>query len=90
MENKKTSSYVWFGLFGGLLCASLVTWIAPGVIAWYFKPPAQVEFTCEAPIRWALERLRLTQLIALPVGIAAGLIVRFAFMRRVTNVQVIR
>ncbi len=84
MENKKNSSYFWFALFGGLLCASLVTWIAPGVIAWYFKPPAQVEFTCEAPIRWALERLRSAQIIATGVGLVGGLLIRFAIRKRAT------
>ena len=87
MEKKTGMSYLWFALFGGFFCATLVTWLAPQVIAWYFKPPAQVEFSCEAPIRWALEKLRLAQFVGLGAGIALGLFIRFAFRKNRTVVQ---
>ncbi len=82
VQNKNTMSYVWFALFGGFFAASIVSWVAPGAIAWYFKPPAQVEFSCEAPIRWALEKLRLTQFVGLGVGLLGGFFIRFAFRKR--------
>lgn len=74
-------SWVWFSLFGALLSGGLVTWLAPAAITWYFKPPAAMGFSCEQPIQWALERLRLVQLVGLAVGALAGLFVRFAFRK---------
>ena len=76
-------------VFGGLLGGVLTSWIAPAVIAWYFKPPAQVEFSCVGPIEWALSRMRYAQLGGIGIG-AILAIVAYGFYRKLFPNQEVR
>jgi hypothetical protein len=50
---------LYFALGGALIGIALTTWLAPGLITWYFKPPVEMGgFSCTAPIQWALRRLQ--------------------------------
>ena len=58
----------WIFMLGALGGALLASWIAPGVIAWYFEPPAEFGVSCGEPIRWALKRFRTAQLWGMVAG----------------------
>ncbi|HEY7495104.1 MAG TPA: hypothetical protein VIH59_28865 [Candidatus Tectomicrobia bacterium] len=66
---------LYFALGGALIGLVLTTWLAPGMIAWYFNPPVEMGgFSCTAPIQWALRRLQGAQLWGVVVGGVLGLI----------------
>ncbi len=69
-------------LVGGAIGVILVTWLGPGYLVWYFKPPVSNALSCEIPIEWALTRLRNAQIIALALGSFAGVLVLFGYQRR--------
>jgi hypothetical protein len=81
VEKKTGTSYLWFGLFGAFFCATIVSWLGPNIIAWYYDPGSKVVFSCGPAVKEALSRLRWVQLGALVVGLLGGLFVRFAFRR---------
>jgi hypothetical protein len=66
---------LYFALGGALIGIALTTWLAPGMITWYFKPPVEMGgFSCTAPIQWALRRLQGAQLWGVVVGGILGLV----------------
>jgi hypothetical protein len=66
---------LYFALGGALIGIALATWLAPGMIAWYFNPPVEMGgFSCTAPIQWALRRLQAAQLWGVAVGGVLGLV----------------
>jgi hypothetical protein len=74
-----------FALGGALLGIALTTWLAPGMIAWYFNPPVETGgFSCNAAIAWALRRLQSAQLWGIGVGGVLGLVV-YGFVQRRRN-----
>jgi hypothetical protein len=67
---------LYFALGGALIGIALTTWLAPGLIAWYFNPPVETGgFSCTAAIGWALRRLQSAQLWGIGVGGVLGLVV---------------
>jgi hypothetical protein len=67
---------LYFALGGALIGIALTTWLAPGMITWYFKPPVETSgFSCTAPIQWALGRLQKVQLWGVVVGGILGLVI---------------
>jgi hypothetical protein len=78
---------LYFALGGALLGIALTTWLAPGMISWYFNPPVETGgFSCNAAISWALRRLQSAQLWGIGVGGVLGLIV-YGFVQRKRNKQ---
>jgi hypothetical protein len=75
-------SALYFTLGGVLLGIALTAWLAPRLIVWYFNPPVEVGFSCNAPITWALHRLLWAQLGGVVVGGALGLGVYGLIQRR--------
>lgn len=76
---------LYFALGGALLGIALSTWLAPGIIAWYFKPPVETAgLSCTAAIAWALRRLQSAQLWGIGVGGVLGLVV-YGFVQRRQN-----
>jgi hypothetical protein len=76
---------LYFALGGALVGIALTTWLAPGMIAWYFNPPVETGgFSCSAPIAWALRRLQAAQLWGIGVGGVLGLVV-YGFIQRRRN-----
>jgi hypothetical protein len=74
---------LYFALGGALIGLVLTTWLAPGMIAWYFNPPVEMGgFSCTAPIAWALKRLQWAQLWGVVVGAVLGLVVYGVVQRR--------
>ena len=66
---------LYFALGGALIGIVLTTWLAPGLITWYFKPPVEMGgCSCTAPIQWALRRLQRVQLWGVIVGGVLGLV----------------
>jgi hypothetical protein len=60
-----------------------MTWIAPRMIAWYFRPPVQPgACDCTAPIEWALSKYQLAQVFGLLGGAGLGLILFFLLLQR--------
>ena len=67
---------LYFALGGALLGIALATWLAPGMISWYFNPPVETGgFSCNTAISWALRRLQSAQLWGIGVGGVLGLVV---------------
>jgi hypothetical protein len=77
---------LYFALGGALIGIALTTWLAPGMITWYFSPPVETGFSCNDPINWALRRLQTAQLWGIGVGGVLGLIV-YGFVHRKRNKQ---
>ena len=74
---------LYFALGGALIGIALTTWLAPGMIAWYFNPPVETGgFSCTAAITWALRRLQSAQLWGIGVGGVLGLAVYGIVQRR--------
>jgi hypothetical protein len=74
---------LYFALSGALIGIALATWLAPGMIAWYFTPPVETGgFSCTDPITWALRRLQSAQLWGIGVGGVVGLVVYGLVQRR--------
>ena len=74
---------LYFALGGALLGIALTTWLAPGMISWYFTPPVETGgMSCAAPIAWALRRLQAAQLWGVGVGGVLGLVVYGVAQRR--------
>ena len=67
---------LYFALGGAIIGIALTTWLAPGMITWYFKPPVEMgSFSCTAPIQWALGQLQKVQLWGVVVGGVLGLVI---------------
>jgi hypothetical protein len=83
---------LYFALGGALLGIALTTWLAPGLISWYFNPPVEMGgFSCTAPIAWALRRLQSAQLWGIGVGGVLGLVMYgLVQMRRNSRQEPIR
>jgi len=73
---------VYFTLGGAFLGVVLTAWLAPRAIVWYFNPPVEMGFSCNAPIAWALTRLLWALLGGVVVGSALGLVVYGVVQRR--------
>jgi hypothetical protein len=74
---------LYFALGGALIGIALTTWLAPGMITWYFSPPVEAGgFSCTAAITWALRRLQAAQLWGIGVGGVLGLVVFGVVQRR--------
>jgi hypothetical protein len=65
-----------------LACVVAVSIYMPKMIAWYAEPPTAVGVSCAPSIRWALDKLQVTQLYAMIVGVVLGLLIGFRFRRK--------
>lgn len=70
--NRKT--LFWGFLLGAAIGQSLVVWLAPKYLVWYFAPPAPMGFDCTVPISWALSRMQSALVVGLIMGAVVGLI----------------
>ena len=78
--NKRT---VFWSIIGGIVVAqSLVVWLAPMYLVWYFTPPAQTGFDCSLPISWALTRMQSAILYSILVGAVLGIICAWVFRQK--------
>jgi hypothetical protein len=78
---------LYFALGGAILGIAMVTWLAPGMISWYFNPPVETGgCSCKDAITWALWRLQSAQLWGIGVGGVLGLIV-YGFVQRKRHKQ---
>ncbi|NBX92073.1 MAG: hypothetical protein EB078_05390 [Proteobacteria bacterium] len=71
----------WWSLSGAVVCVTLITWLGPTLISWWFTPPVDTLFNCKGPIEWSLRRFQWAQFAGLMLGAVAGAIVRLAFKR---------
>jgi hypothetical protein len=65
----------------GVVFAVLATLIAPSVLGWYFTPPqgGVVMMKGDDAVRWGMNRLIETQVIAFVVGAVLGLVIALRF-----------
>ena len=61
---------------------AIVSIYMPRMILWYFDPPQPMGITCTSSIRWAVDRLLVTQLYSIGVGAVIGLLIGLKFARR--------
>ena len=68
----------------GLVFAVLATLIAPSVLGWYFTPPqgGVVMMKGDDAVRWGMNRLITTQLVALILGAVLGLVIAWRWRKR--------
>lgn len=75
---KKT---MWAFFVGGLLGGMIMTWAAPGAIAWYYDPGGELAISCRKSVEEALGRLQTSQLIGIIVGGVVAMIVGFVVFK---------
>ncbi len=78
----KKNRVLWFVSFGSLLGATLTSWLAPKVIAWYFEPPVNIGVNCRAATEWSMNKLQTVQAIGLVSGAVFGLVFWYSFRNR--------
>jgi hypothetical protein len=61
----------WLGLLGS-------SYLAPGMIAWYFDPPVSMGINCVSATQWAMSRLQTAQLIGSGLGAIVFMILAVA------------
>jgi len=68
----------------GVVFAVLATLIAPSVLGWYFTPPqgGVVMMKGDDAVRWGMNRLIQTQVIAFVIGAALGLVIALRWRPR--------
>jgi hypothetical protein len=64
---------------GGLLGAVLFAWFSPGMIEWYFSPPADLALTCKPAVQWAIETYRKVIVLGGVVGTVTSALLFLAF-----------
>jgi len=72
---------IWWSITGAVICVTLITWLGPTLISWWFTPPVDTLFNCQKPIEWSLRRFQWAQLAGLILGAVLGLVTSFAFKR---------
>jgi hypothetical protein len=72
----------WSILAGATVGQSLVVWLGPKYLVWYFTPPAPTGFDCSAPITWALSRMQSALLYGLVIGAIAGVVTAWLLRRQ--------
>lgn len=77
-----SSRNLWLSISGALVGGLLATWLAPKMIVWYFDPPAELGFSCRAPIEWSLKRFQISQLVGIFFGGLLGLIASLTILRK--------
>jgi hypothetical protein len=80
---------VFYLIFGAALGTLLSTWLGPKAIGWYFNPPVNIGINCHEAIRWAMNKLVLTQMIGVAAGAALGVIIFFGFGRKKTETKIL-
>ena len=69
-------------VIGALIGGLLASWLSPKVIAWYFRPPAQIGLNCSEPIEWALGKMQVALGVGIVAGAVAGIVLYSVFARR--------
>lgn len=72
----------WAVVSGVVVGQSLVIWLAPRYLVWYFAPPAPTAFDCSVPVSWALSRMQSAIMYGTGVGALIGLICAVVFRDR--------
>lgn len=63
---------VWSLILGAAVGQSLVIWLGPKYLNWYFTPPASMPFDCSAPVTWALARMQSALMWGVVLGALTG------------------
>lgn len=73
---------IWWAVSGAVVTVTLITWLGPTLISWWFTPPVDTLFNCKGPIEWSLKRFQMAQLAGLILGLLLGLFASFAIKPR--------
>jgi Na+-driven multidrug efflux pump len=79
---KAIKQFLWTIGAGGLLGAILFAWFSPGLIEWYFSPPADLALSCKPAVQWAIASYRKVIFTGGLIGAASFALLFFAFGRR--------
>jgi hypothetical protein len=79
---KPFKRFFWTLATGGLLGAILAVWFSPGLIAWYFSPPADIAITCKQVVPWAINAYQKVVFAGILIGAILAGILFFAFGSR--------
>jgi len=67
---KAIKRFILFLLVGALCGSVFFAWFSPGMIEWYFSPPADLALSCKPAVQWAIETYRKVIFL----GSAAGML----------------
>jgi hypothetical protein len=76
---KTMKRFLWTMATGGLFGAILFAWFSPGLIEWYFSPPADLALSCKPAVQWAIEAYRKVIFTGVILGVITSGILFFAF-----------
>ncbi len=79
---KTIKRFLWTIATGGLVGAVLFAWFSPGLIEWYFSPPADLALTCRPAVQWAIATYRKVIFSGVLLGILSAAIFFLAFSAR--------
>lgn len=74
--------FLWTVASGGLIGAIVFAWFSPGLIEWYFSPPADLALSCKPAVLWTIETYRKVILTGVLIGGISAAILFFAFGKR--------
>ncbi len=79
---KSTKRFVYFVLLGALVGAGGFAWFSPGMIEWYFSPPADLALSCKPAVQWAIDTYRKVIFLGGVLGAVGAALLFFAFGTR--------
>jgi hypothetical protein len=75
---KTLKRFLWTIAAGALLGAVAFAWFSPGLIEWYFSPPADLALTCKPAVEWGIETYRRVMFAGVLIGAIVSGILFFA------------
>jgi hypothetical protein len=60
--------FLWTAAAGALVGALVAVWFSPGLIEWYFSPPANIGITCKEVVPWTIDAYRKVVLAGILIG----------------------
>jgi hypothetical protein len=69
-------------LIGALAGSSIVAWISPTVITWYFNPPVEMPVTCKDAVAWGIGTYQQLTLGSAIISGVLTLIVYLVYRKR--------
>lgn len=79
---KTTKRFFVFIAVGALVGSLAFGWFSPGMIEWYFSPPADLALSCKPAVLWAIETYRKVIILGGIVGALGAVLLFFAFAMR--------
>lgn len=83
---KTTKRFIITIFMGALIGGVASAWFSPGMIEWYFSPPADLALSCKPAVQWAIETYRKVIILGCMAGLLIAAIIFFVFGTRTKSV----